>query len=133
MTKIKWRFWNLFSTNGLSQICKIRNVWKLPSPLSKNTLISCSEKTSWSLKTSIWKKNCQINSKTVMKNSSYVRTPCKFLNFMVLGARSPKTLTPEKFTWPFFNLLNNFSSKTTISYFIDLIQTRGAKKLLKQV
>jgi hypothetical protein len=23
-------FWNVFSTSGLSQICKIRNVWKFP-------------------------------------------------------------------------------------------------------
>jgi hypothetical protein len=28
----------------LSQICKIRNVWKLPSPFSRKTLISSSEK-----------------------------------------------------------------------------------------
>jgi hypothetical protein len=63
-------FWNVFSTSGLSRICKIRNVWKLPSLFSWNTLIPCSEKTSWSLKTSFWKKNCQINSKTV-KNSLF--------------------------------------------------------------
>jgi hypothetical protein len=25
-------FWNAFGTSGLSQICKIRNVWKLPVP-----------------------------------------------------------------------------------------------------
>jgi hypothetical protein len=25
-------FWNVFSTSGLSQICKIRNSWKLPVP-----------------------------------------------------------------------------------------------------
>jgi hypothetical protein len=43
-------FWNVFSTSGLSQICKIRNAWKLPSPFSRNTLITCSEKSSWSLK-----------------------------------------------------------------------------------
>jgi hypothetical protein len=44
-------FWNLFSISGLSQICLIRNVWK-PSPNSRNTLISCSEKSSLSLKSS---------------------------------------------------------------------------------
>jgi hypothetical protein len=49
-------FWNLLSTSGLSQIWKIRNVWKLPSPFSRNTLTPCSEKTYWSLKTSFWKK-----------------------------------------------------------------------------
>jgi hypothetical protein len=38
-------FWNLFSTFSLPQICKIRNVWKLPSLFSMNTLIPCSEKT----------------------------------------------------------------------------------------
>jgi hypothetical protein len=36
-------FWNLFSTSGLSQICKIRNVWKLPIPFSRITLIPSSE------------------------------------------------------------------------------------------
>jgi hypothetical protein len=45
-------FWNLSSTSGLSQICKLRNAWKLPSAFSRNTLISSSEKSSWSLKTS---------------------------------------------------------------------------------
>jgi hypothetical protein len=64
-------FWNLFSTSGWSEICKISNNWKLPSPILRNTLISNSEKTSWSLKTIFWKKNCPINSKTVMKNFSH--------------------------------------------------------------
>jgi hypothetical protein len=27
----------------VSQICKIRNIWKLPSPVSRDTLISSSE------------------------------------------------------------------------------------------
>jgi hypothetical protein len=60
-------FWNLSSTSGLSQICKMRNVWKLPSSFSRNTLIRSSEKSSCSLKTSFWKKNCPTNSKMVMK------------------------------------------------------------------
>jgi hypothetical protein len=51
-------FWNFLSTSGLSQICKIWNAWKLHSLFSRNTLIPSSEKTSWSLKTSFWKKNC---------------------------------------------------------------------------
>jgi hypothetical protein len=34
-------FWDLFSTSGLSETCKIINVWKLPSPFSRNTLMSC--------------------------------------------------------------------------------------------
>jgi hypothetical protein len=58
--------WNLFSTSGLSQICIIRNVWKLPSPFSRKVLISSSEKTSWSLITSFWKKSYPTNSKIVM-------------------------------------------------------------------
>jgi hypothetical protein len=37
-------FWNIFSTSGMSQLCKIRNVWKLPSTFSRNTLISCSRR-----------------------------------------------------------------------------------------
>jgi hypothetical protein len=36
-------FWNGLSTSVLSEICKIRNVWKFPSPFSRNTLISSSE------------------------------------------------------------------------------------------
>jgi hypothetical protein len=58
-------FWNIFSTSVLSQICKIINSWILPNPFSRNTLIPSSEKTSWSLKTSFWKKNRSINSKMV--------------------------------------------------------------------
>jgi hypothetical protein len=54
-------FWNVFSTSGLSQICKKRNVWKLSSPFSRNTLIPCSEKPSWSLKTLFWKKSYPTN------------------------------------------------------------------------
>jgi hypothetical protein len=62
-------FWNLFSNSGLSQICKIRNVWKLPIPFSRFTLISSSEKSSWSLKILFWKKNGNgsTNSRLVMK------------------------------------------------------------------
>jgi hypothetical protein len=45
-------FWNNFSISGLSHFCIIRNVWKLPSPFSRNIQISSSEKTSWSLKKS---------------------------------------------------------------------------------
>jgi hypothetical protein len=56
-------YWNLFNTSVLSQICKTRNGWKLPSLFPRNTLIPSSEKCSWSLKTSFWKKNCPINSK----------------------------------------------------------------------
>jgi hypothetical protein len=46
---IQYCFWNLFRISGMSQICKIRNFWKLSSPFSRNTLISSSEKTSWNL------------------------------------------------------------------------------------
>jgi hypothetical protein len=42
-------FWNLYSFSGLSQICKIRNAWKLTSLISWNTLISSSKRNSWSL------------------------------------------------------------------------------------
>jgi hypothetical protein len=59
--------WNLFITSGLCQICKIRNVWKLSSPFSRNTLIPSSEKSTWSLKTSFWKKNSPTNLKMVLK------------------------------------------------------------------
>jgi hypothetical protein len=80
-------FWNLCSTSGLCKICKIRNVWKFPSPFSRNTMISRSEKTYWSLKTSFWRINYPINSKMVMKIFSHVRSP-----------KTMETLTPEKFS-----------------------------------
>jgi hypothetical protein len=79
----------------LSQIYRIRNVWKLPSSFSRNTLIPCSEKSSWSLYISFWKKNCPINSKPVIKKFFHVRLPYKSLNFMVFGypkEKSPKTI-----------------------------------------
>jgi hypothetical protein len=31
-------FWNVFNTSGLSQIFKIKNVWKLSIPFSSNAL-----------------------------------------------------------------------------------------------
>jgi hypothetical protein len=61
-------FWNLFSICGLSQICKIRNVWKLPIPFSRITLIPNSLNSSWRLKLSFWKKNRPTNSKILIKN-----------------------------------------------------------------
>jgi hypothetical protein len=70
-------FWNLSSTSGLSQIYKMRNVWKLPIPFSRNTVISSIEKTSLSWKTLLWKENCPVNSKLVMKIFCHVRIPCK--------------------------------------------------------
>jgi hypothetical protein len=75
----------------LNKFSKIKNDWKLSSPFSRNTLIPSSEKTYWNLKTSFWKKNCPINSKTVMKNFSHVRLPFKSLNFMVLEFPSKKS------------------------------------------
>jgi hypothetical protein len=96
-------FWNLFSTSGSSSIWQIRNVWKLLSPFSRNTLIASSEKTSWILKTSFWKKNCQINLKITIKSFSLVRLPCKFLNFMVLGYPSMKSQNHgNPYTWKIF-------------------------------
>jgi hypothetical protein len=59
-------FWNVFNTSGLSQSCKIRNIWNLSSPFSRNTLIPFSEKSSWSLKTSFWKESYTLNSNIVM-------------------------------------------------------------------
>jgi hypothetical protein len=87
----------------LSEICKIRNVWKFPTPFSRNTLISSFEKISWSLKTSFWKHNYPINSKTVIKIVSHEKPPCKSQTFKVLGHPSKKsqtmeTFTPEKFS-----------------------------------
>jgi hypothetical protein len=72
-------------TCSLSDICKIKNVLKLPVPFSRKTLISSFENTPFC------KKNCPINSKKVMKNFSHERLPCKFQNFMVLGHSSKKS------------------------------------------
>jgi hypothetical protein len=87
-------FWNLFSTSGLSQIWKIINVRKLPSPFSRNTLIPCAEKSSWSLKTSFWKKNCPVNSKTVIQDFFNVRKSVNLRTswFLDIQRRSPKTI-----------------------------------------
>jgi hypothetical protein len=49
-------FWNLLNTSGLSQICKIKNVWKLPIPFSRNTLIPNFEKFFFEFKNIILKK-----------------------------------------------------------------------------
>jgi hypothetical protein len=62
-SSFQYCFWNVLSTSGMSQICKIRNICRLPSPFSRNTLIPCSDKSSLSLKTSFWKKNYPTNSK----------------------------------------------------------------------
>jgi hypothetical protein len=70
---------------------KIRNAWKLPSPFSRDTMISSSEKSSWILRTPFWKQNCPINSKMVMNNFCHVRLPYKSLSFMVLGYPSEKS------------------------------------------
>jgi hypothetical protein len=65
-------FWNIFSTSGLSQICKIRNVWKLPSPFSKNSVISSSEKT-LKFKNIILEEKLSNNLKNGHENFSGVR------------------------------------------------------------
>jgi hypothetical protein len=61
----------IFLAPGLSQICKIRNFWKVQRLFSKNTLIPSSEKSPWSLKTSFWMKKCPTNSKMFMKISLF--------------------------------------------------------------
>jgi hypothetical protein len=61
-------------------------MWKLSlTEWNELRALNPAEKTSWSLKTSFWNKNCPINSKTVMKNVSHVRFTWKSLQFMVLG------------------------------------------------
>jgi hypothetical protein len=84
-------FLNLSSISGFSQICKMRKVWKLPSPFSRNTLITSSKKTFCCLQTSFWKFNWPINSKIALKNFYHVRLTCESLNFMVLGYPSKKS------------------------------------------
>jgi hypothetical protein len=87
----------------LSEFCKIRNAWKLPSTFSRNTLIQSSEKICCSLKTSFWKKNCPINLKTIMKKFSHERLPCKSLYFMVLGYPCKKSQNyGSLYTWKIF-------------------------------
>jgi hypothetical protein len=65
-------FLNLLISSGLSQICKIRNVWKLPCSFSKNTLIPSSEKTSWSMKTIILEEKLSIKFRNGHENFSGV-------------------------------------------------------------
>jgi hypothetical protein len=95
-------YWNLFSTSGLSCILKIKNIRKLPSLFSRNTLIPSSERTFWSLKTSFCNQNCPINSKTVMKIFSHEKLLCQSLNFLVLATPSKKS--PKQ--WKPFRLKN---------------------------
>jgi hypothetical protein len=75
----------IFFTSDLSQIWKIRK-----SPFSRNALIPCSEKSSWSLKTSFWKKNCPINSKAVIKNFFHVRPRSELHGFRISKEEVPK-------------------------------------------
>jgi hypothetical protein len=75
-------FWNLFSTAGLSQICKIKNVWKLLIPLSRITLVLSSGKSSWSLKISFWEKNCQKWSWTFFRRKGFHGFGTSCLDFL---------------------------------------------------
>jgi hypothetical protein len=108
----------------------------------------------------ISKKNCPINSKTVIKNFSHVRLPYKSLNFMVLGYSRKKSQNHGKYAWKFFMITcwKKFLPKLCflnprtlfrawdqsipwertwkfpgISYLTDLRRTRGAKKIHKTV
>jgi hypothetical protein len=109
-------FCNLFSTSGLSHICNIRNVWKLPSPFLRNTLISSSEKTSLSLKISFWKKNCPINSLTFMKNPTHVRLPCKSHGF--------RTSKSQNYGDPYLISLQFFISRKISDYTTSFVHFR---------
>jgi hypothetical protein len=89
-----------------------------------NTLIPSSETSSWSLKILYWKKNRPNNSKMAMKNFSYERLLWKSLH-------SIETLTPEKFSWPFLNYLDDFSSNTIFLNSKKTFQSSGSEYALK--
>jgi hypothetical protein len=108
------------------------------SPFSRNTLIPCSEKTSWSSKISFWNQKCPINSKSVIKNFFHIRLPCKYLNFMVLGYPSKKSqnlrnpIASEKLSRLYLSLLHKFSSKMMFLNSKKIFQTMGSEYSLRR-
>jgi hypothetical protein len=74
--------WNLLSTSGLSQICKIRH----------SLVPRSSEKTFMEFKIIILEEKLSINLVMVMKNFSDVNFSCKFL---IHGLRISKQEVPE--------------------------------------
>jgi hypothetical protein len=109
-------FWNVFSTSGLSQICKIRNVWK---PL----LMEYSDP----MLMSLWKdflefKNIILEENIIIKLTVMTILQAKgfpwFWDFFLRYAKTMKfrdysleILRGRIFLWPFLNLFDNFSSK----------------------
>jgi hypothetical protein len=134
----------------LSQICKIRNVWKLSLPFSRNTLIPYSEKSSF------WKKSYHNFSgvKVLWFWDFFLEYP-KTMKFRDLQ----RSLTWRKFFMTVFEFIGHFFiqndvfklqeafseyeisvllehglvSCPEISYFLDLRQTSDAKKIPKTV
>jgi hypothetical protein len=122
---------------------------------SRNTLIPYSEISSWSLKTSFWKKIYPKNSKIVMTVFYIIflygfETSC----LDILIPYSSEIYREIYFSWPFLNFLDNYSYKMIflnskksfqsmgseyslkrdwkfpeMSYFIDLRQTRCANNI----
>jgi hypothetical protein len=99
-------FWNLFITSGLSQICKIRNFWKLPSPFSRKTLILCFEICSCSWKTLFWKKIYRTNSK-IMKSGVRVSIALGLLVFISLN-HEVQRFTGKGFFMTVFEFIGQF-------------------------
>jgi CMP-N-acetylneuraminic acid synthetase len=106
-------FWNLLSTSSLSQNFKIRNVWKLLSPFSRNTVIWSSTKSSWSLKKHFLEENRSKNFKNGHKIFSH---PQSFhgLGTFCLGILKPRgrqiyrnIILRKKFSCSFLNLMGN--------------------------
>jgi hypothetical protein len=125
-------FWYVFSTSGLSQICKIRNVWKLTSPISRNTLIPCSEKCSH-FGRKIIQKTQKWSWKFFRHKGFYgFGTSCfDILKPRYLHGRKKEALLGRNFLLPFLKSIH--WDIPAISYFTDLRQDRGPINIPKQI
>jgi hypothetical protein len=96
-------FWNFFIFSSLSQIYKIRNAWKLPSPFLRNSLLSSSEKTFWNFTVENFEeKECVAYlqevflftmdhraSRKLDQNSRICTKKCKFCYFLYINCVKP--------------------------------------------
>jgi hypothetical protein len=107
-------FWNLLRISGLSEICKIRNVWKFPSH-SQRALRSLVLKDFLEFEKII----LEVKMSNKFKNGneiffSHERLPCESLNFFGLRTPSKKSQTMETL------YLKNFRSHFWICWTIFL-------------
>jgi hypothetical protein len=119
-----WLLW-LFSFCDISHIFNIRNIRKFPSPSSRNTLISSSEKSSWSLKTSFGRNIFQQIQKWSWKFFRHK-------GFHSFGTSCLDVLKPRRnFSWPLLTLLDHFSSKMMFFKLQEVFSDLGIKVFLE--